>query len=206
MCFLKCQIYFQMITNWVKILNKHDYISCDSGVRLRAFACFNQQVSLCFWIMVLFFLLCYESQFYYITVLEVKREIYNHKSIDNCPFFVTYIRGRKEREEVKMKNKSQTLVFYLLFPPVNCFHVGSFWQMWKTKLVVMQWLQRKESLLWTDNSLDSLNVEARNILSEILSPTLQNHPRALHSRKERRVALLCVILLQQCRATGNGWW
>lgn len=77
--------------------------------------------------MVPFFLLGYESQLYYIAVLDVKCETYNHISDDKCPFLVTYIWGRKEGEEVNMKNKTQTLVFYLLCPPVNYFHVGSFW-------------------------------------------------------------------------------
>lgn len=89
----------------MKILNKHHHISCESGVWLDAFACFNQQVSLCFWIMVLFFLLGYESQFYYITLLDVKCETYNHTSNDKCPFLVTYVSGRKEKEEVKIKKK-----------------------------------------------------------------------------------------------------
>lgn len=78
--------------------------------------------------MVPFFLLGYESQFYYITVLEVKCEMHTHKSNYECPFLVTYMWGGKERKEVKIRrNKSQTLVFSLLYPPVNCFLAGSFW-------------------------------------------------------------------------------
>lgn len=68
----------------------------------------------------------------------------------------------------------------------------------------MQCLERKESLLWTDNSRDSVNAEATNILSKISSLTLHNPTEVLHTRKERKKAPLHKAEVQQYWASGSG--
>lgn len=171
----------------MRILNKHHYISCESGVWLKSFSRFNQQVTFCLWIMVLFFLLGYESKFYYITILDVKCETSN----DKCPFLVICIWGRKEREEVKMKNKTR---------------------LWYITCSILQWIVfmwaasgkcgKQNWWLYNDFRGKRACFELTTVLTAWMLKlemscqkyclTLQNRTGALHSRKERWMPPLCV--------------